>query len=67
MKLFLKNILLPNAASIMSSFAKAITALEAKAEASQELSKSYRVKAFDAEVEATQAARIAAKLSEILD
>ena len=64
MKLYLKNLLLPGSDSIMSSFTKAISALEAKASASTALSISYRSKAFDAEVEATRSGRLAKKLRE---
>lgn len=62
MKAYIRNLLLPGADSIMSSFTKAISALESKADASSELASQYRLKGAAAQAEADRASKIAIKL-----
>lgn len=62
MKTFLKNLLLPNVDSIMSTFTKTIKALEAKSEMSAQLGTEYRIKANDAFEESDRAHKLAVKL-----
>ena len=62
MNSWLRNKLLPNVDTIMSTFTKTIRALEAKASVSSELASAYREKATDAKEEADRATLLADKL-----
>lgn len=56
------NRLLPTTDHIMSSFTKAITALESRADISNELAADLRADAEDAQTEADRASKLAIKL-----
>ncbi len=58
----IKNALLPGADGIMKSFNSAITSLEAKADASSELSQSLAAEAYALQEEADRAHKLAIKL-----